>query len=269
MPVPTSSTTSSVARSAASTISSTRLRSIRKFCPCRVAGRMPISRKRSIRKDLVWRGIVSGRMRSGSLLAEWLQFDATASCRSTYLARTSVSRFTRSPILRRPSVVTASVCGIRATLKRSSSTSTSVRLTPSTATEPLLAIWRVSAGGTRNHIVHQSASSMRRSTVPTASMWPVTKWPPSASPTRSDRSRLTDVAGLQFAEVGARERFFAGLERQSVAVDRDDGQAAAVERDAVADRRLPRRCAVRGSPAARRAARARRPPLRPDFQPDR
>ena len=35
----------------------TRLRSMRKFCPCRVAGAMPISRKRSIRNDLVWRGM--------------------------------------------------------------------------------------------------------------------------------------------------------------------------------------------------------------------
>ena len=41
--------------------------------------------------------------------------------------------------------------------------------------------------------------------------------------------------GQQFAEVRPRERFFAGLKRQPVAVDADDGQAAAVDRDAVAD----------------------------------
>ena len=35
--------------------------------------------------------------------------------------------------------------------------------------EPLLAIWPASGAGKRNHIVHQSASSTRRSTVPTAS----------------------------------------------------------------------------------------------------
>ena len=39
-----------------------------------------------------------------------------------------------------PSVVISSVCGIKATLTRSASTSTNVRLTPSTATDPLLAI---------------------------------------------------------------------------------------------------------------------------------
>src|SRR5439155_3975635 len=56
--------------------------------------------------------------------------------RSTYFASTSTSRFTGSPGSTRPSVVTSSVCGIRATVKRWSSTAATVRLTPSTATEP-------------------------------------------------------------------------------------------------------------------------------------
>src|SRR5205085_11638339 len=56
--------------------------------------------------------------------------------RSTYFASTSTSRFTGSPGPARPSVVTASVCGIRATVNRRSSTAATVRLTPSTATDP-------------------------------------------------------------------------------------------------------------------------------------
>src|SRR6185436_7937446 len=46
--------------------------------------------------------------------------------RSTYLASTSVSRFTVSPGARRPSVVTSSVCGMRATAKPRSSTAATV-----------------------------------------------------------------------------------------------------------------------------------------------
>src|ERR687894_752721 len=73
-----------------------------------------------------------------------LSFDGAAgaasafqvSRRSTYLTVTSTSRLTRSPGPFRPRVVTAAVCGISATVKPSSSTSTTVRLTPSTVIEP-------------------------------------------------------------------------------------------------------------------------------------
>src|SRR5690606_40365185 len=57
--------------------------------------------------------------------------------RSTYLTVTSTSRLTRSPGPLRPSVVTSAVWGMTAAVKPSSSTSTTVRLTPSTAIEPL------------------------------------------------------------------------------------------------------------------------------------
>src|SRR6202011_173784 len=59
-----------------------------------------------------------------------------SSSRSTYLATTSVSRVTPSPGWRVPGVVTASVCGINATSKLSSSTAVTVRLIPSTVTDP-------------------------------------------------------------------------------------------------------------------------------------
>src|SRR5207253_11007220 len=56
--------------------------------------------------------------------------------RSTYLANTSTSRLTSSPAVSSLRVVSASVCGIRATAKPSSSSAATVRETPSTAIEP-------------------------------------------------------------------------------------------------------------------------------------
>jgi len=50
--------------------------------------------------------------------------------------------------------------------------------------------------------------------------------------------RLFEVyrgSGQKFSEVCSRERFLTRLKRQLIAVDLDDGQAAAVDRDAVAD----------------------------------
>ena len=58
------------------------------------------------------------------------------SSRSTYLAVTSTSRFTRSPGPLWPRVVTSIVCGMTATVKLSSAASTTVRLMPSTVIEP-------------------------------------------------------------------------------------------------------------------------------------
>ena len=60
----------------------------------------------------------------------------SASSFSTCLAMTSVSRLTRSPGCRRPSVVRARVSGIRLTVNASSPASTTVRLTPSTVIDP-------------------------------------------------------------------------------------------------------------------------------------
>src|SRR4029079_15825068 len=57
--------------------------------------------------------------------------------RSTYFAITSASRFTVSPTRFVPRVVTASVCGITATEHASACTAATVRLTPSTAIDPL------------------------------------------------------------------------------------------------------------------------------------
>ena len=48
------------------------------------------------------------------------------------------------------------------------------------------------------------------------------------------RFEVHSRAGAEFAEIRARQRFFAGLKAHRVAVDADDGEAAAVDRDAVA-----------------------------------
>src|SRR6185295_11720764 len=80
--------------------------------------------------------------RLGTQLAEARRHGAsrtrprTASARSTYLARTSTSRWTRSPGARLPSVVASNVCGMSATSKLSDPRAETVRLTPSTVTEP-------------------------------------------------------------------------------------------------------------------------------------
>src|SRR5918992_594577 len=70
-----------------------------------------------------------------------------ASCASTYFAITSTSRFTMWPRRADPSVVTASVCGIRATEKPVPSRAATVRLTPSRHTEPFSTTKRRSSTG--------------------------------------------------------------------------------------------------------------------------
>ena len=65
------------------------------------------------------------------------------------------------------------------------------------------------------------------------SMCPLTKCPPSRSPTRQGPLQVHRAAGPQFAQVGAGQRFRTGLEGERVALDRHDRQAAAVDRDAV------------------------------------
>src|SRR5438552_1970273 len=120
----------------------------------------------------------------------------TASDRCTYLPITSVSMLTARPAASRPSVVTASVCGISITSKAASSSDATVRLTPSTATEP----WGISSGASprsRKAILTRAVDSTRvtASTVPVPSTWPRTRCPPSEPPKRSGRSRLTAAPG--------------------------------------------------------------------------
>src|SRR5262249_43608185 len=62
--------------------------------------------------------------------------EVDASRRSTYLAIRSASRLTAAPLSLCPRVVTARVCGMTATSKLSSPRAATVRLIPSTATDP-------------------------------------------------------------------------------------------------------------------------------------
>ena len=104
---------------------------------------------------------------------------------------------TRLPAWRIPSVVTSRVWGINATLKRSETTSTTVRLTPSTATEPLGTSPMASEPGTWNHIVTHSPSRVTSITSAVSSMCPWTKCPPSRPPAANGRSRLTGSPGAR------------------------------------------------------------------------
>src|SRR5439155_24833263 len=93
----------------------------------------------------------------------------------TYFAIRSVSRLTVAPNCLKPSVVLASVWGMSATLKRSAATSTTVKLTPSTATEPFDTICAANSGGQVNQTVSQSPDRRRSAIRPIPSMWPCTR----------------------------------------------------------------------------------------------
>src|SRR6185436_10139612 len=93
--------------------------------------------------------------------------------RCTYLPIISISRFTRRPGLSAPSVVCPSVCGISMISKPVASSPATVRLTPSTVTDPCGMRRRASAGSchsTRRRAV--SPSRTRAVTVATPSTCP-------------------------------------------------------------------------------------------------
>src|SRR5690606_28673739 len=71
-------------------------------------------------------------------LVDWCEVSHSRapSRRSTYLASTSTSTLSASPGSRLPNVVTDNVCGMSATSRPDSSTSATVRLTPSSVIEP-------------------------------------------------------------------------------------------------------------------------------------
>ena len=125
--------------------------------------------------------------------------------RSTYLAIRSTSRFTRSPGGAVPSVVTASVCGITATAN-------AVVVAAGDGEADAVDGDRTLVHDVAQHVgrrVERARASSRRAaasrarTVPVASTWPCTRWPPSRSASRTGRSRFTAVAGGEVAEVRA------------------------------------------------------------------
>src|SRR6185369_895806 len=130
----------------------------------------------------------------------------------------STSRLTLRPGALWRSVVCSTVCGIRLTVNSQppsprSATALTVRLTPSTAIEPLKARKRAGASGAATARSHDSPTRSKRATVPTPSTWPLTRWPSRRSPARSAFSRLTSpvrssplVAARLAAETSTRKR---------------------------------------------------------------
>src|SRR5450432_79825 len=111
--------------------------------------------------------------------------------RATYLPMTSASTFTRVPADFCPRVVRACVSGTSATEKLSRPRVLTVRLTPSSATEPFSMKNGASSGESETSSTSAPASVRAAFTVHTPSTWPRTRWPPSRSERRSARSRWT------------------------------------------------------------------------------
>src|SRR6185369_4130093 len=127
--------------------------------------------------------------------AHVIPFSSSERCR--YLPITSISRLTVWPGASVPNVVTASVCGITITSNACRSSAATVRLTPSTATDPCGTSSGASAGpGSSIRTRAVDSTRVTRSTVPMPSTWPRTRWPRSAAPKRSGRSRFTTSPAL-------------------------------------------------------------------------
>ena len=165
---------------------------------------------------------------------------------STYLAITSTSRLTVSPGSLTPSVVRLSVSGMRLTSNQSSPIAETVRLMPSTAMEPLCATYLARPGGRPMRTTSQCSCGARCRMAAVSSTWPWTRWPPSRSSRRTERSRLTLVPGRDGGEAGPLERLAHHIgdeaagrrERAPVAAwrfgeEHGDGQADAVDRDGI------------------------------------
>src|SRR5205807_2867831 len=86
--------------------------------------------------------------------------------RSTYLAMRSTSRLTASPSAARPSVVISSVCGTTATSNRGPSSAATVRLTPSTATDPFSTRYRARSPGASIAMSADEPLRLRSTTLP-------------------------------------------------------------------------------------------------------
>src|SRR6187431_1421963 len=105
-----------------------------------------------------------------------------------------------------------------------SSTRLTVRLTPSTATEPLTARKRASDDGASISSAHDSPSGSNRVTRPTPSTWPATRWPSRRASARIAFSRLTSalaasrpaVLSRLSAEISTWKRRASGSSRTTV-----------------------------------------------------
>ena len=126
---------------------------------------------------------------------------------------------------KQPRLVHARVCGIIFTPKRFCATSLTVRLTPSSATEPFGAIKGISSSGASKTNRTNSASGRRSTIRAMPSTWPKTRCPPSSSPSRSDFSRLTGVPSCQSPRVVQRQSLDRRLHRECSGFDCNHRQA--------------------------------------------
>ena len=131
------------------------------------------------------------------------------------------------------------------TPKVSSVTSLTVNDTPSTATLPLTAMKRARSRGRGSASGWSRVPAVADSASPTPSTWPETRCPPSSSPSRSERSRLTRVPTRQRPSVVLLSVSAEASAANQSGADLDRGQAAAGAADRGADRRS-RRCPARG-----------------------
>ena len=104
--------------------------------------------------------------------------------------------FTLSPLCLEPSVVAPSVWGIRETETRSPSTSTKVKLIPSTAIDPFGTANLASSLPSFIQIFVSDGIFWTSSITPVPSTWPKTKCPSSLSPTFMDLSMFTASPGV-------------------------------------------------------------------------
>ena len=131
-----------------------------------------------------------------------------------------------------------------------------VRLTPSTAIEPLGARKARSPAGAAISSSRASPSRRDRASCPTPSTWPATRWPPSGSPMRSGRSRWTRSPARRSPRVVQRQRLGAEVGLEAAPAAGDHGQADAVDRDVAAEGHRVR-AAARSRPRRSAAACAR------------
>ena len=98
-------------------------------------------------------------------------------------------------------MVTSAVCGISDTRSLSPATPTTVRLTPSSATDPWSTVTRETASGASTSTTRALSSGVTDVTVPTPSTWPLTRCPPRRERRVSARSRLSRSPGRRSESV--------------------------------------------------------------------
>ena len=144
--------------------------------------------------------------------------------------------FTRSPGLSSPRVVTARVWGMSMTENPSDQTSTSVRLTPSTAIDPLETSKRVQEGSSVK--ARNSHSPSCRRSMKNRGGVDMTLNKMAAQPIANPEGSLKvdPVAGSPVAQISAEQGLRPCLDLKPLAFAGNDREAATVDRDALADR---------------------------------